>query len=945
MTSTETTLKRRRAIINRQDLAAELEALAQDMSGPEDARQAWLPLLKQAHIAGRAEVERRFLNDQDGSLAVAGNCFLMDQILRCVYDTTATFLYPAANPTEAERLAIVAVGGYGRGELAPHSDIDLLFLHDYKLSARVEQIVETVLYTLWDMGLKVGQSTRSVEDCIRQAKNDWTICTALLESRYVWGEKKLYRDLKQKFDKNLMASHGQEFLESKLAERDQRHDKMGDSRYVLEPNIKDGKGGLRDLHALYWTAKFLYRVEEIGELVDLGVLTRAEVDRFAKAQNFLWTLRCHLHYLTGRPEERLTFDTQPRLAERMVYTDHAGASGVERFMKHYFLIAKDVGDLTRIFLAAFELDRKRQRRFRLPTGFFRKDLEGFPIESGRLMAASKKQFTETPIDMLRIFKTSIENDVDLHPAALTQITRTPKRIDRPLQADPDANRLFLDILTSRSNPEVTLRRMNECGLFGRFIPDFGRVVAQMQFDMYHVYTTDEHTIRAIGILHRIEEGLLLEEHPVSSTIIKQVQSREVLYVAVLLHDIAKGRGGDHSELGAKIARKLCPRLGLSAGETETVAWLVLHHLLMSQTATKRDLDDPKTIADFVDVVQSPERLRLLLCLTVADIKAVGPNVWNNWKATLLRELYWRAEAAMSGSSVLGEWRRRADKARDRLRIDLEDAGWEETVIETHLARCPSRYLLSNEPAALLHQARLVREAEERQDSLTLKHRVDPAKSVTEVTIYCPDHPGLIARLSGALALAGASIVDAKIATLTNGSALDTFLIQDADGGPFDRPERLARLASRVDHALRGDFDVVNELETRHREKSSKRTREFTVTPRVMIDNRASNTHSVIEVNGRDRAGLLSALTYTLTEAGLQISTAKISTYGEEVVDVFYVKDIFGMKIDHPGKIKQIKKKLVAVLAPPEKASTKISKGSEKAPKASKPKKQRSVPAE
>ncbi len=930
MAYTGSTLKRRRAIINRQALLAGLEHLAEDAVGPEEARQSWLPLLKKAHTDGRAEVERRFLDDQDGALAVLGNCFLMDQILRCVYDTTAGLLYPAANPTDAEKMTIVAVGGYGRGELAPQSDIDLLFLHDYKLSGRVEQIVETVLYTLWDMGLKVGQSTRSVDECIRQARADWTICTALLECRFVWGDKRLFNDLRTKFDKNLMASKGPEFLDAKLAERDQRHDRMGDSRYVMEPNIKDGKGGLRDLHALYWTAKFLYRVEEISELVSEGALTRAEVDRFAKAQSFLWTVRCHLHYLTSRPEERLTFDTQPALAQRMGYTDHAGASGVERFMKHYFLIAKDVGDLTRIFIAAFELDKKRRRRFRLPGNLFRKDLDGFPIDSGRLAAESDAQFSETPSDMLRIFKASVNEGIDLHPAALAQITRTPKKGDRALRNDPAANRLFLDILTATNNPEATLRHMNECGLFGRFVPDFGRVVAQMQYDMYHVYTTDEHTIRAIGILHRIEKGLLKDEHPVSSAVIQQVQSREVLYVSVLLHDIAKGRGGDHSELGAKVALKLCPRLGLSDAETKTVSWLVLQHLLMSQTATKRDLDDPKTIADFVDIVQSPERLRLLLCLTVADIKAVGPNVWNNWKATLLRELFWRAEAAMSGSSALGEWRKRAEHGRQRLESDLGEEGWTQAEIESHLDRCPPRYILSNEPAALVTQAKLVREAELRHDSLTLKHRVDPAKSVTEVTIYCPDHPGLIARLSGALALAGASIVDAKIATLSNGSALDTFLIQDADGGPFDRPDRLARLATRVDQALRGELDVVNELETRHREKRSKRTRGFKVSPRVMIDNKASNTHSVIEVNGRDRAGLLSTLTYALTELGLQVSTAKISTYGEEVVDVFYVKDIFGMKIDHPGKVKQIKTRLMSILeppteSPPTKASTKPAK--------------------
>src|SRR5437764_580603 len=402
-----------------------------------------------------------------------------------------------------------------------------------------------------------------------------------------------------------------------------------DSRYQLEPNVKEGKGGLRDLHTLYWIAKYIYRIEDVAKLVDLGVLSAEESARFERAQTFLWTVRCHLHYLAGRAEERLTFDLQTEIGGRMGSTHHARTRGVERFMKHYILIAKDVGDLTRIFCAILEADQRHKRRLpwiRWGTG--RRSLEGFVIDGERLTIPSEDFFKADPVGLLRLFHVAQQHDLDIHPRALRAVTQSLRLVDGKLREDPEANRLFLEILASRNDPETALRRMNEAGVFGRFVPEFGRVVAQMQYDMYHVYTVDEHTLFAIGILSRIERGLLKDELPLASSLMPKLQSRRALYVALLLHDIAKGRGGDHSELGEKIAYKLGPRLGLTAEETETVAWLVRWHLLMSSTAFKLDISDPQTIQNFVERVQSPERLKLLLVLTAADIRAVGPKVWN-----------------------------------------------------------------------------------------------------------------------------------------------------------------------------------------------------------------------------------------------------------------------------------------------------------------------------
>ncbi len=902
---------RQRDIIDRRALTEELSEAARSVRLPVLERGAFVAPLKAALTAGGAEIRRRFEASGDGAAAVREQCFLTDQVIRALYDLVTGELYPLANPTSGERLALVAVGGYGRGELAPYSDIDLLFLLPYKPTPYTEQVVEYLLYALWDLGLKIGQATRSVEECLRHAKSDLTIRTGLLEARYLWGEQALFDELKRRFDAEIVRGSAAQFVEEKLAERDERHRRVGDSRYQLEPNVKEGKGGLRDLHTLFWLAKYIYRIDDVAKLVDLGVLSATESRRFARAQNFLWTVRCHLHYLAGRAEERLTFDMQTEIGRRMGYTDHAGSRGVERFMKHYFLVAKDVGDLTRIFCAILEADQRRKRRLGwVRWGAGKRALDGFVLDGARLTIPAEDFFKKDPVGLLRLFHVAQEHELDIHPRALLAASQSLRLINRELRADAEANRLFLDILTSRKDPETALRRMNEAGVFGRFVPDFGRVVAQMQYDMYHVYTVDEHTLFAIGILHKIETGLLKEELPLAAELAAEIVSRRALYVAVLLHDIAKGRGGDHSVLGERIAFKLGPRLGLTAEETETVAWLVRWHLLMSGTAFKRDIGDPKTIADFVEVVQSPERLRLLLILTIADIRAVGPKIWNGWKAALLSELYNQAIDVMAGGPTVERRDARVAAALAAVREKLPD--FSEAEFAAFAKSGYPFYWLSFDAETHARHARLMREADASGAPLTVKQRVDQQRAVTEITLYTADHAGLFSRMAGALAVSGANIVDAKIVTMSNGMALDTFWVQDLAGGPFDRPDKLARLAVIFENVLTGDLKPHRELARPPAYPS--RTQVFTVAPRVLIDNKASASHTVIEVNGRDRPGLLFEVTRELTRLSLQVSSAKISTYGEKVVDVFYVKNLFGHKVDHPAKLAEIRTALEAVLA-------------------------------
>ncbi|HUI16502.1 MAG TPA: [protein-PII] uridylyltransferase [Alphaproteobacteria bacterium] len=893
------------------ELERELQALAARGLSWERLRPEVLASFRTALAEGRLALRREFETRLAGMAAARGLALLMDRLVRTLHEFTTTKVFPRGSPTAAERLSVVAVGGYGRGELAPFSDIDLLFILPYKSIPYTEQVVEWMLYILWDLGLKVGHATRSIDECMRQAKADVTIRTALLEARHVAGEAGLFLEFKKRFAREVIAGTGLAFVSAKLDERNQRHQRMGDSRYVVEPNIKEGKGGLRDLHTLFWIAKYLYRIEDTRELVGLGFLTGEEYQAFAKAEDFLWTLRTALHWLTGRAEERLTFDVQPEIARRMGYTDHAGSQRVERLMKHYYLVAKDVGDLTRIFCAALEAEHKRPSRFSLAALLRRRrDIEGFGLEGDRLTVANEEVFKEDPVKLLGLFHAAQQHDLDIHPRALRAVRRSLRLVDHKLRANAEANRLFLEMLTSRHDPETTLRRLNEAGVFGRFITDFGRVVAQMQYDMYHMYTVDEHTIRAIGLLHGIEEGRHKEEHPLSTEIVHKVLSRRVLYLAVLLHDIAKGRGGDHSTLGAEVAHKLCPRLGLSPEETETVAWLVLNHLAMSRTAQKRDIGDAKTITDFAGLVQSPERLRLLLVLTVVDMRATGPKVFNNWKAALLRDLYFKAELVLTGGLAAHGDAARVKAVLAALRSALGE--WSEEDFAQHVARGHAAYWLALDTDTLARHARIIREAEHNKAPVALDWRIDRQRAVTELTVYTADHAGLFAKIAGAIAVAGGNILDARIFTLANGMALDSFWVQDTAGNSLDRPDRLARLASIIERSLAGRLRP-SEVAAAGR-RMPHRTDVFQVPPRVLIDNKASATHTVLEVNGRDRPGLLYELTRALTELNLQISSAKISTYGERVVDVFYVKDVFGLKVEHEQKLKKIREHLAGVLA-------------------------------
>ncbi len=912
-------------VISKTALGEQLTQLshAEKQQSPEN-RKAVLALFKKIHAKNLQDVKGVSLQKPlKGGACARALCRSIDAIIQSLCAYAIQNQTDKAVPFKKD-FAIIAVGGYGRGKLAPSSDIDLLFLLAGEPTEQMTNFIEYILYILWDMGLKVGHSTRTVRECIKQAKKDMTIRTALLEARHIWGSKAATARLRQAYLKDVQHGSARAFVVAKLKERDIRHTRTGESRYLVEPNIKEGKGGLRDLDTLFWIAKYCYEVDKIDELVAKGLLTRQELHLFRRCENFLWSARCQLHFATGRAEERLSFDVQTAMADAMGLLPTAGLNKVEFFMRRYFLVAKDVGDLTRIFCAMLEDEQTKPTGLqRLPALFRRqKQVHGFTLSGQRLKMVRSDVFKRNPINLLRMFKLAADYKLMIHPDTLREVTRSLNLIDEKLRQNPEANQLFLDILTAPNHVERILRRMNEAGVLGRFLPDFGRIVALMQFNMYHHYTADEHLLCAIGFLSELEQGKLKDDHPLAHELVKKNINRKVIYLAVLLHDIAKGRIEDHSIAGARIARHLGARLGFSKAETDLTEWLVREHLIMSDVAQRRDLSDPKTIYDFVGKVQTLERLRHLLVLTVIDIRAVGPGVWNGWKGQLLRELYFEAEADLMGSASHTNRPNRVAGAKDAFinAYRKRDKKRSFKSCKEYVQRHYDAYWLSTELAAQLQHADLLGRV--KKETMVVDAQRDIFQGVTVLSFVGQDHPGLFSRLTGACAVAGLDIVNARIITTRDGMAVDVLRVQEPLEHQSPDETRIARLRATVARVMAGDIlpaDEIMEL------RQARKIKAFTIEPSVMLDNEASQHSTVIEVSGLDQPGLLHALTRALFFLGVTIVTARVATFGERAVDVFYAQDLTGRKITSASKRTAIRKKLEKVLMDPARASMPESK--------------------
>ncbi|GHF43399.1 [protein-PII] uridylyltransferase [Seohaeicola zhoushanensis] len=889
-------------------VTAALDALPADGASATGLRNETVRILREANLAGREAIAEAFAKAPFNAQALTRSyAWLTDCLVISALRVARTRLHPLPNPTAAERIALIAVGGYGRGEMAPFSDVDLLFVTPYKITPWAESVIESMLYILWDLRLKVGHASRTIRECVRLGQEDFTIRTALLEHRFLTGDARLAAELDKRLKADLFAHDARAFLEAKLAERASRHQKFG-QRYMVEPNVKEGKGGLRDLQSMFWMAKYVHGVDDTADLVPLGVFRREEFDRFQRAEDFLWAVRAHMHLIAGRATEQLTFDLQVEVAERMGYEDKSGRRGVEVFMQEYFRHATAVGDLTRILLTKMEaihvkpaplLDRifPRKRRVR----------DGYEVIHNRLAIADPASFFEDPLNMLRIFDEGLRTGMLIHPDAMRQLTANLRLIDDEMRNDREAANIFMGLLLKHGNPERALRRMNELGVLAAFIPEFEPIVAMMQFNMYHSYTVDEHIIQCIRNLAQIEKGELTESLPVASGILKEGGlNRRVLYVALLLHDIGKGRSEDHSIIGAQIARKVAPRLGLNKADSETVEWLVRHHLLMSDMAQKRDIADPRTVRDFAKAVQTVKRLDLLTVLTVCDIRGVGPHTWNNWKAALLRALYRQTRRALEEGMEALNRENRGTEAKRLLREALPD--WPKSALKTETSRHYPPYWQGLHLTAHVDFARMLRELEEANDpgKVLINLHPDEDRDATRACFVMADHPGIFARLAGALALVGANVVDARSYTTKDGYVTDTFWIQDADGKPYESA-KLPRLAQMIHKTLKGEVVARDALKSR--DKIKKREKAFNVATHIVFDNEGSDIYTIIEVDTRDRPGLLYDLARTLAASNVYIANAVIATFGEQAVDTFYVKDMFGLKYYSESKQRSLEAKL------------------------------------
>ena len=895
-------------------LTEELIAIATSADAPARRAQA-VARLKAVLQAGRADVRAR-LDAGAGGLETAHRLArTMDEVVRALHTYALAGMPPGEAPA-AKSLSIVAVGGYGRGAMAPFSDIDLLFLRGPKVDPRVEAATEVILYALWDLGLKVGHASRTVEECLRFAKDDYTIRTALLEARHLAGDEGLATELKRRFRREVVEGSGAAFVAAKLAERDTRYAKAGASRYMVEPNIKEGKGGLRDLNTLFWIAQYLHPVDRPMELMELDAFTPRELKAFVRAFDFLWATRCYMHFVAGRAEERLTFDLQPEIARRMGYADVDETASVERFMRRYFLIAREVGTLTRIFCAQLEAEHAKQ-----PQGLARllprraprrRDLgDGFLEEAGRLTVLSEEVFSEDPARLIRIFRLADAYNLDLHPDAYSAVSRSLNLIGVRLRRDSGAACDFLHVLSHGRETFRTLTLMNESGVLGRYIPEFGHIVGQMQFNMYHAYTTDEHTLRAVDAMARIAKGELSEDHPLAVSILPLVHDREALFLAMLLHDTGKGGApGGQTLAGARNARIACERLGLAPERVNLVAWLVEHHLLMSETAQKRDLGDPRTIAAFARVVGEPERLRALSVLTVADIRAVGPGVFNAWKGQLLRQLYTSTESVFRGGRASDfvidtaddVQQALADAARLRLTrlVGERAAPWARGMEDAYFVAFPTRQ--QAEHFALAERAAELGAA--------ASARLMADWNAVEVAVAARDRRGLFADLAGAMAASGANIVGARVYTSALGGALDVFSIQDGSGAPFGEIDHRAldRLVVALEDAGREGGPTPEP-----RKPPLGRSAAFTVSARVTIDNDASDLATVVEVSGRDRPGLLQSLARRpWPTAGLSVQSAPCGELWANARSTPSMSlDEDGAKLERADQIAELKTVLMA----------------------------------
>lgn len=862
-----------------------------------------IPVYKRHLALARQQLNQRFDKGEDIEHLVMAQAWLVDQLLTKIWH----------EQTWQQNIALIAVGGYGRGELHPHSDIDLLILLDSNDYEAYQCRIEQFLMTLWDIGLTVGSSVRSLAESAFQAAQDLSIVTSLIESRVIAGPSYLHKQLMSLIDVQHMWT-SQDYFEAKLAEQKQRHHKYNDTEYDLEPNLKSSPGGLRDLHMLGWVARRHYHTDNPAELLELGFLTAPEYYQFIQCRKHLWSIRWALHRLTRRGENRLLFDYQKALAVQLGYQDRESALAVEQFMQSYFRTVMVVSQLKDLLLQHFDHDILNNAATEVV-----KPLNVRFCQVGNYIdAIDDDVFSDYPPALLEVFVLLTKEVGITGPTAATirAIRRHRYLVDDAFRKDPRCNKLFLELMQGPYSLTSTLRRMARYGILGRYIPVFGKIIGQMQYDLFHSYTVDAHTLLMVRYMRSFLFSNALSRFPIAAKIMPNIEKPELLYLAGLFHDIGKGRGGDHAHLGAVDAMQFCQVHGLGYSDTALVEWLVRHHLVLSMTAQKKDLSDPTVIHDFAKFVGTSERLRYLYLLTIADINATNPNLWNGWRVSLIQRLYQQTahqlKMGMAYQPDIADYVRGTQQEALQL---LEAEGADLNGVKQLWAAFPDDYFLKLQSQEVVWQSLGLLAHRSKHALVLVQEYVQQSEDGyenqgTKVFIHAPDQSNLFAVTVIAFNQLSLAIQDARIITSDDGYSLNTYTVLEHDGSAVgDNPLRTQDIQQALLHAV----NHMQELPPLSKRRTPRKLKHFYREPNIVLSNQISPRQTILQIYAIDRPGLLALIGKTFVSLKLQIHSAKIATFGEKVEDSFVIADETGNPLMDAEQCRVIQSLLKKVL--------------------------------
>jgi len=833
----------------------------------------------------------------------------MDGLLRGLFEAANTEYLERYSRLD-QRCAVVAQGGYGRGELNPCSDIDLLFLYPNKREPYIEHVAERVLYSLWDTGLTVGNAMRNVRECVRLAAQDFKVKTALLDARFLCGDEALYAEFATAMERDVLKRNVARFFTEKLAENRERHTRFGDSVYLLEPQLKEGEGGLRDLHTAMWMAKVKFKTNSVAELVCKGIITEREREELEAARDFLFHVRNALHFMAGKHQDQLTFEYQERIAAELGFAASATLKGVEVFMRTYYLHAATINRF-----ADQIIDRclERAQPYRLLGRFRSREIRpGVVVGDGALSISGVQLLRDDPCNLIGLFGDAQRHNVKISNGTKRLMRANLDLLDEAQRRDRRMIAAFFDVLGGKQRVYETLLDMHRVGVLGTFLPEFGALLCMVLHDVYHTYTVDEHSLRGVHELERLRAGAFKDSAPLLTQVVREINRIEILFLALLLHDVGKGHGGGHSERGARMTADIAARLQLNADDTAQLRFLVEHHLLMSHLAQRRDIHDPRLIIDFATRVETLDNLKMLYLLTFADMRAVGPKIWNNWHDMLLGELYLRTLDAFEREAYVEEdYGQHVQRVKQRVAAAATDVS--DASVQRFLAEMPHRYFLGTAEDSIIHHMQLVGRMDGAPYLSEVKHF--PEREFSEFTVITRDRPGLFSMLTGILLAHGMNILGASINTSSSGLALDIFRISHGEHAEaIQRPARWDRVQASLHQVLSGQVDVEQLVVAAQRPSILSKKFVLRVSTDIEIDNDVSDHFTVLDVYTQDRVGVLFAITNTLFHLGLSIHLAKITTNVDQVLDVFYVTDAAGKKISDAARLEYIKAELRRRLA-------------------------------